>query len=402
MRTLVIYSILCHIAFAGSRVAIALGGLELQASTFAIGLILSFYSLLPLALSVSSGKWIDRVGIHRPLVGGALLLAFGTVVPFLAWDIGAFYLASVCLGLAFMVVHLGLQRAAGELDVKGDETQRKLNFSLLALGFSISGFCGPSGAGFLIDAIGHRPVFLVLAVFPLFAALGFWRFPFAKRLPHTPRERPSPDAPPERVLDLLRDPELRRLYIAIALISSSWDVHQFLVPLYGASLGLSASSIGVVLGSFAAATFLVRLAMPWIVRRYNEWPMILGAMAIATTVYALYPFFPTIMPMVGLSFVLGLGLGVCQPMILSILHKRSPPGRIGEAVGLRLTLVAGSQTILPTAFGALGGALGLGVMFWGSALMVGAGALYVIRGVRLSDSQQAQAAAATDSLDDAK
>jgi hypothetical protein len=51
-------------------------------------------------------------------------------------------------------------------------------------------------------------------------------------------------------MDLLRTPELKRLFVAVVLVSSCWDVHQFLVPLYGAQLGLSASSIGLVLGPF--------------------------------------------------------------------------------------------------------------------------------------------------------
>ena len=54
MRRLILLSILNHAAFAGSRVVVSLAGLELQASPFAIGLVLSFYGLLPMVLSVAS------------------------------------------------------------------------------------------------------------------------------------------------------------------------------------------------------------------------------------------------------------------------------------------------------------------------------------------------------------
>lgn len=375
MRTLLIYSILNHSAFAGSRVGVSLGGLELKASPFAIGLILSFYSLLPMFLSVAGGRFVDRAGLRLPMLGGALLLSLGVAMPFLVWDIAALFLASVLIGLGFMSFHLCMQKAAGDL---GGDAQRKANFSLLALGFSISGFVGPTGAGVLIDAIGHRATFAVLALLPLVASLGLLRYPFSERLPHRPPAI-RPGSEPGRVTDLLREPELKRLYVSVALLSSAWDVHQFLVPLYGAALGLSASKIGLVLGCFAVATFVVRLAMPILSRYISEWPLIVWAMATAAAVYAVYPFFPSLSPMLALSFALGLGLGCAQPMVLAVLHRASPAGRVGEAAGLRLTLVNGTQTFLPTAFGALGGAFGLAPLFWGLAAMVGAGAVYAGR-----------------------
>ena len=79
-------------------------------------------------------------------------------------------------------------------------------------------------------------------------------------------------------------------------------------------------------------------------------------------------------------YALGLGLGVSQPMILSVMHRAAPPGRVGEATGLRLTLVNGTQTFLPMLFGALGGAFGLSPVFWAVALLVGGGAFYARRG----------------------
>ena len=39
--------------------------------------------------------------------------------------------------------------------------------------------------------------------------------------------------------------------------------------------------------------------------------------------------------LMALSFLLGLGLGCAQPIIMSLLYEASPPGRQGEAVGLR-------------------------------------------------------------------
>ncbi len=371
-------SVLCHIAFNGSRVAVALAALELKASPFAIGLILSFYSLLPMFLSVPGGRWVDRVGMRQPMVGGTALLAFGVLVPALAWDIGALYLSPILIGLGFMAFHLCVQKASGEI---GGPEKRRDNFSQLALGFSISNFAGPTLSGFLIDHIGHRPAFAVLAIFPLMAVIALARW----KMPHEMTHRSQGLELAEtggKVLDLLALPELRRLYIAVVLVSSAWDVHQFVVPLYGAQHGLSASQIGLVLGAFAAATFVSRLALPLVARRLGEWALILFAMGTAIMVFALYPLFPKLPWMLTLSFVLGLGLGVAQPMMLSVMHAASPPGRIGEAVGLRLTLVNGTQTLLPTLYGALGSALGLAPVFWGMSAMVAAGFAYSRRSGR--------------------
>jgi MFS family permease len=378
VRALVAMTVLNHAAFAGSRVAVPLGALELGASPFAIGLLLSFYGLLPMFLSVPGGRWIDRVGMRLPMIAGSALLAFGVSLPFLTWDIGAMYLASVTVGLGFMAYHLAAQKAIGMM---GPPEARTANFSLLALGFSISGFAGPTTAGLAIDLLGHRGVFALLALAVVLAIAGLLRFPFARVLPHRAAQVAGPEAPSGRLMDLLGTPELQRLYLAVVLLSSAWDVHQFLVPLYGASIGLSASKIGLVLGAFSAATFLVRLALPLIVRRLPEWTLILAAMAAATLVYLVYPLFPSLAGMLALSFVLGLGLGTGQPLMMSVLHRVSPPDRIGEAAGLRMTLINGTQTFLPTTFGAFGGLFGLSAIFWGMALLIGGGAWYTGRGL---------------------
>lgn len=348
------------------------------ASAFAIGLLLSFFGLLPMFVSVSGGRWIDRVGMRVPMLVGSGLVVFGVLVPFLVWDIGALYLASVVIGLGFTAFYLAVQKAAG---VIGGPDAQTLNFSQLWLGFSISASIGPTLAGVAIDLLGHRQAFGVLALAPLAAGLGLFRYPFASRLPHEMPPEQGSEAP-MRVRDLLRTAELRRLYVAVVMISAASDMHQFLVPLYGASIGLSASKIGMVLSAFALATFVVRATLPVIARRIAKWPLILAALATSTIVYVLYPLLPALPAMIALSFVLGLGVGTAQPIVMVVLHEVSPPDRIGEAVGLRLTLVNGTQTILPGVFGAFGSAFGVGAIFWGLAVLVGAGASYAGYGLQ--------------------
>lgn len=379
IRLLVALTVLNHTAFAGSRVAVSLGALELGASPFAIGLLLSFYGLLPMFLSVPAGRWIDRVGMRLPMLAGTGLLAFGVAVPFLTWDIGAMYLASVTIGLGMMAYYLAGQKAAGMIG--GDEA-RTASFSLMALGFSLSGFLGPTSAGLAIDLIGHRWTFAMLAAAALATLVVLLRSSLTRELPAPGPQVAGPEAPPTRLMDLLGTPELRRLYLSVVVLSSAWDVHQFLVPLYGASLGISASKIGLVLGAFSVATFIVRMTLPWLAGRVGDWPLVLGAMAVATLVYLAYPVFPVLSTMLALSFLLGLGLGVAQPMMMAVLHRASPPDRIGEAAGLRMTLINGTQTFLPTAFGAFGAAFGLSAIFWGMALLIAGGGAHVYRGLR--------------------
>jgi MFS family permease len=81
-------------------------------------------------------------------------------------------------------------------------------------------------------------------------------------------------------------------------------------------------------------------------------------------------------PLLLLSFVLGLGLGSAQPVIMSLLYAASPPGRQGEAVGLRTSLLNGSHTLIPLVSGAASTALGMSPVFWALAVLLLGGAWY--------------------------
>ena len=74
---------------------------------------------------------------------------------------------------------------------------------------------------------------------------------------------------------------------ATVLIAMSWDLQNFMVPVHGTHAGLSASQIGIELGSFAAATFSVRLAMPWLSRQFSEWQVLTFTLFCAAAAFVL-------------------------------------------------------------------------------------------------------------------
>ena len=53
------------------------------------------------------------------------------------------------------------------------------------------------------------------------------------------------------------------------------------MPIYGHSIGLSASLIGVIMGTFATAVLLTRIVMPALVRKSNEETVLFGSLSLA-------------------------------------------------------------------------------------------------------------------------
>ncbi len=376
MRTLYLFifiALLNHTAFVGTRVAMSLYAIHLGATPFTVGVLMGLYALLPMLFAVTMGRLSDRIGSRVPMLIGSVTLAASALIPYLWPTLGALYVASTLIGSSFMMYHVAYQNVIGYI---GKPEDRPMNFSMVALGFSISGFTGPMIAGFGIDVLGHAATFAVLAAFPLVPmsvlALGVLRFP-----PRHPQGA-APEAG-RSVLDLLRHRSLRPIFVTSSLLASAWDMFAFAIPIYGSRIGLSASTIGLVLGSFSMATFVIRGLLPAISRRLAAWTLLTVSLATASGAFLLFPVFERPGFLMAVAFTLGLGLGMSQPMVMSLLHNAAPPGRVGEAVGIRMSIVNLSQTSMPLLFGALGTALGMAPVFWATALLLCAGSFYARR-----------------------
>jgi MFS family permease len=169
-----------------------------------------------------------------------------------------------------------------------------------------------------------------------------------------------------------------RVFLATGLLASAWDMFVRDADLR-TSIKLSASTIGFILGSFAAATFIVRILLPWIQRHVREWTMITATMVIACVAYAIFPAVQTVPLLSATAFLLGLGLGATQPSVMSLLYAKAPPGRAGEAVGVRAVVLNASHTFLPLAFGGVGAAVGMTPVFLTMSGLLAAGSAFANR-----------------------
>jgi MFS family permease len=359
--------LLSWMSYTSSRVLMSLYAIELGASATSIGFLIGLYGLGPLFLSVLAGKIADRIGTYWPILAGSAGIAVGLAIPYFVRGLPVLYVSAVVMGSSMVFINIGLQHLIGSL---GDAEQRTRNVSLQSLTIALGLMIGPLLVGFSIDHLGHVPTYLYLALLVLASSIAW--IACRRRIPHTVATgKPKAGG---GVRDLLGRPNLRRTLIVSGLVVAGVDLYSFFMPLYGHSIDLSATLIGVVLGAFAAATFVVRSALPLLVRRWGEERIMSASMYLAGATFLLFPFVENIVVLLLLSFSLGLGLGCGQPLSQIMTYNRSPAGRAGEALGLRFSIVNLTHMVIPIAFGTIGAAVGvIGVFLANSALMLGGG-----------------------------
>ena len=372
LAALIALGIANHAVLTGNRVTVTLQAIKQGHSTAVVGILVAVYAFLPMLCAVAAGRISDRIGVRRPMLAGSLGLAAGALIPVFVPGLIALFASAALVGVAFMTFQVAAQNATGEL---GDATARVHNFSQLAVGYSISGLLGPLIAGFTIDHAGYTTSFALLAAIPLLPTVVLAAGKVALPGPHPVRAAGIAGS----AFDLVTHRKLRRVFAVNVLLSMGWDLHTIVIPVYGAGIGLSASQIGMVLASFAAATFVVRFSMRWIVRRATPHQVLTAALFIAAAVYMLFPFVHSAPALIAMSFTLGLGLGMSQPMVMALLHIHAPPGRTGEAAGVRMSLVQSMACAVPLVFGAVGATVGLTPVFWSVGLCLATGGWFTKR-----------------------
>jgi MFS family permease len=367
--------VLCNMTvFRGSKVLVSLFAIELGAPQFYIGILVALYSLFPMMLALYAGKLSDRLGVRAPMIAGSAGLALGLTLPYIAPGVTALYASAALIGASHVFYNVSVQNLVGTLSGAADRTRNFTNYGLV---MAAGGFFGPLIAGFSIDHFGYAASYLVLAAGPLIPVAILSLAPALRKLQvrHKSEGEESVQAK-----NLLNNRPLRRTLITGAAILTGIDLFQFYMPIYGKSVGLSASTIGVVLSMFAVASFVVRLIMPALIRRWSAETVLTWSLYAGCLTYLFFPLFESALLLAVMSFALGLGMGCGQPLTMSLIYSRAPEGRSGEALGLRVTINNLMHIVVPLLFGTVGSVLGTAPVFIANALILGSGGALIGRG----------------------
>ncbi|MBM3347277.1 MAG: MFS transporter [Betaproteobacteria bacterium] len=374
----------CLIVGEGTRLAIMLNALHLQASPMVVGVLGSLFSVLPALTSVASGRWVDRTGAARPMLYSALIVAAGAAIA-VAWrELAALFLVSLLVGTFANVFFVTTLQVLARDPAPG---ARVRNFSVLTTANSLGMFLSPLAVGAGIDRFGFATTFLVLALLglapALYIGLGGLRgrtgaaggrvAVSATEITADAGRGPSAGATARRsTFELLRIPPLRWVYSIAFACSTSILLYLFLIPLYGVQRGLSATWIGALMGSFSLSMAVVRLVAPLLALLVPPWQLILVALGASGLMLLALPFIVNVWILLPMGIVLGASLGLSSPIILSLLSEGAPPDRIGEVLGLRMTMVNAILTGVPLVAGSLGVLIGIAPVFWViSTLLIG-------------------------------
>jgi len=364
--------VLNHVAFSGSRVTVSLFALESGATQMQVGILMALYAVCPMLFAIAIGRLADRVGPRLPMLLGSVGVGVALLLTALWPSMATLYVSALLLGTSFHFFFVTVTGIAGGL---GGGEHRSRNYAMVSLGFSGAGFIGPLIAGFTIDFFSHVAAFYVLAAFTAIPVLMLWLkpgfLPGAASLPGA--------VPVGSAMELWREPRLRNTFIASGFISAGWDLFNFYMPVYGHGIGLSASAIGLILGAFALATFVIRAVLPWLLKRSSEAQILIYAIFLAAGAFTLFPFFRNPYALGAVGFLLGLGLGCGQPMSMSLIYSLAPAGRASEAAGLRVSVNNVTHLVIPLVFGSLGTAFGFAPVWLGNSVLLGVGGWLVRR-----------------------
>ncbi len=354
------------IAINAARVVLQLFALDIGASATQVGILVALYYVCPLLLSWPAGVFGDRVGPLWPLLFSALSGAGGLAIPYFVHTLPALYLAATLSGLSFAFFLVIVQNLVGVLSAPDKRAQNFANFSLVG---ATANFIGPLVAGFSVDSFGYPIACMTAAALSL--ASGVMLIVWGRVLPRGSRRA----APRGGTLDTLADPAVLRILAIGSLVQLGTDLFQFYIPVYGVGIGLSASAIGALLATFAAASFIVRFVLARLIKRLGEDRLLAYSFCLAGLGFALVPLFHNVVLLALVSFVFGLGTGCGQPIATMLMFSRAAAGRSGEALGLRLTANNLVRVIAPAVFGFVVSGFGLAPVFFINAAMMGAGAL---------------------------
>jgi MFS family permease len=289
-----------------------------------IGPVVSAYSVAALSFRFVGGSWFRGPKAYRLIPIGSLLSACSFFL--LPTSTSPLVLASIIAlnGAGFALVSTGGLVAVMEAR-SGDSAGSIMSWytGFIGAGYAVAGFTG----GVIGDWLGLEAGIRVLALVPMLTALIM--VVALRRVPTPPMTVIHDEAPSVRWVGRFKNlgPIVWLAFFVGVHINLLNGVLVTFFPLFGLTIGLSLTGVGVLTGIHSAAASLIRFAAPLVFRvitprRSLPWFVVLGGVAVATLTIS-----PRFWVLAAAWCVIGLSRGVLRVSSAALLMESSGDGR---------------------------------------------------------------------------
>ena len=362
------------------RPAATYRALELDVPGFALGLLAASYAVFPLLLAVPTGGLVDRLGERRLMaIGSAVVLSCSAFLLLWGSSIVALVIGTALLGAGQLACVVGQQAVVAN---NAASSRMDSAFGYLTFAASLGQALGPLAIS-LVGGASIRPDTQAIFLLSVIMSLVLFASTFLISAHVSSRKKKVAAAGGSgNALSLLKAPGVARALATSATVLAVVDLTVVYLPALGADRGLTAATVGAMLTVRAVFSMVSRLLLGRVSRRIGRMKLLVVSLALSTAALAVAAIPMAAWLLFVVMAVLGLGLGIGQPLTMSWLSAQAPAGQRGRALALRLAGNRVGQVVLPSAIGVVAAGLGAGGVFLASAVVVG-GTLLLLRGVQL-------------------
>lgn len=380
LPVILVIAVLVATTVFGARPLISYRALALGAEASDIGLIASSFALLALIGAIPVGRSTDRLGGRPVVIAGALICSLVCALLVVADSLALLAVAQAGLGIGQLLVVVGSQTLLTRAGATSRQAARVgLYTSAASLGHALGPALGTAAAGDALVMGAGSGIFAAGSLLAGGAAALSVALPSLQTGDSSSRQRRRAS-----VRSLLSMPGMRTAIFTSVVVLASVDILIAFLPVYGTERSIAPATIGLIIGALSASQIASRLVIARLVRRWGERAVLMASMAAPAVVVPimLLPLAPV--ALLAVTTVVGLAMGLAQPMTLILVASSSPPSSRGLAMSLRLVGNRLGQLTIPAAVGAVAGASGVGAVFVSVAALLGIGAVTAATDRRLS------------------
>jgi MFS family permease len=319
---------------------VPLSATDLGASPGLLGLVMSISAIGSLVAAVPAGLLVERAGTRRPLVAACLLAGASVAGVALSYSMAAVLLCFSVFRVAEIVIFVAFQAHVAGMSPPGADTTRY--FGWYGFAASLGQLVGPTAAGVLLEAAGHRWSWALTAA--AFAAVAALTLLLVSRRPGA-RPKASPPAREGlwrvfrggRWKAMLGSAGIVAIIASFVVIFASGSRGTYF-PVYLTSLGFTPSIAGTLVAVGALAGLLSRILLSALVGLCRgAFGAMLASFFVMTVGMGMTPLCHSPVALALNSFLVGIGGGVALPLSMATVAQSAPEGLRAVAMGVRLT-----------------------------------------------------------------